>query len=90
MYVCVSFSACVCVCVCVCAHLDDDVAFARAAAVQLAVFLHHDDLALLLHLVRVLLHVVEDAPVVLLGHAHKLLPGDNMGETRGEAGGGGV
>ena len=68
----------VCVCVCVqapfgCPHLDDDVSLAGAAAVQLAMLLHHDDLALLLHLVSVLLHMVEDAPVVLLGDAHKLV-----------------
>lgn len=54
-------------------HLDDDVALPGAAAVQLPVLLHHDDLALLLHLVRVLLHMVEDAAVVLLGDAHELV-----------------
>lgn len=47
-----------------------------AAAVQLAMFLHHDDLSLLLHLVCVLLHMVEDPPVVLLGDAHKLVHND--------------
>lgn len=57
-------------------HLDDDVALPGAAAVQLSVLLHHDDLALLLHLVRVLLHMVEDAAVVLLCDAHKLVHND--------------
>lgn len=46
------------------------------AAVQLSVLLHHHDLPLLLHLVRVLLHMVEDAPVVLLGDAHELVEDD--------------
>lgn len=54
-------------------HLNDDVALPGAAAVQLSVLLHHDDLALLLHLVCVLLHMVEDAAVVLLCDAHKLV-----------------
>lgn len=53
-------------------HLDDDVSFAGAGAVQFTVLLHHDDLALLLDLLHVLLHLVEDAAVVLLGYAHKL------------------
>lgn len=53
---------------------------AGAASVQLSVLLHHDDLALLLHLVRVLLHVVEDAPVVLLGDADQLRAGARTGE----------
>lgn len=53
-------------------HLDDDVSFSGAGAVQLAVFLHHHYLAFLLHLLHVLLHLVEDAAVVLLGYAHKL------------------
>lgn len=47
-----------------------------AAAVQLAVLLHHHDLPLLLHLVRVFLHVVEDAPVILLGDADELVEDD--------------
>lgn len=50
------------------------------AAVQLPVLLHHHDLALLLHLVRVLLHMVEDAPVVLLGDADELVE-DDMGKA---------
>lgn len=43
-----------------------------AGAVQLTVLLDHDDLALLLHLLHVLLHLVEDTAVVLLRYAHKL------------------
>lgn len=50
------------------------------AAVKLAVLLHHHNLPLLLHLVRVLLHMVEDAPVVLLGDADKLVE-DDMGKA---------
>lgn len=57
-------------------HLDDDVPFSGPAAVELAVLLHHHYLALLLHLVRVLLHVVENTPVVLLGDAHELAEDD--------------
>lgn len=57
-------------------NLDDDVSLPGAAAVQLAVLLHHHNLPLLLHLVRVLLHVVEDAPVVLLGDADELVEDD--------------
>lgn len=53
-------------------HLDDDVSLPGAGAVQLTVLLDHDDLALLLHLLHVLLHLVEDAAVVLLRYAHKL------------------
>lgn len=47
-----------------------------AAAVEFTVLLHHHDLPLLLHLVRVLLHMVEDAPVVLLGDADELVEDD--------------
>lgn len=53
-------------------HLDDNVSLPGAGAVQFTVFLHHDDLPFLLHLLHVLLHLVEDAAVVLLGYTHKL------------------
>ena len=49
-------------------------------AIKLAVLLHHHNLPLLLHLVCVLLHMVEDATVVLLGDAHKLVD-DDMGKA---------
>lgn len=58
-------------------HLDDDVSLPGTAAVEFPVLLHHHNLTLLLHFVGVLLHVVEDAPVVLLGDADKLVE-DNM------------
>lgn len=54
------------------AHLDDDVSFPGACAVQFPVFLHHDDLAFLFNLLHVFLYLVEDAAVVLLGYTHKL------------------
>lgn len=63
-------------------NLNDDVSLSGAAAVQLAVLLDHHNLPLLLDLVRVLLHMVEDAPVVLLGDADELVE-DDMG-TAGE------
>lgn len=50
--------------------------FSGATAIQLTVLLYHHDLALLLHFVCVLLHVVEDTPVVLLGDAHELVEDD--------------
>lgn len=50
--------------------------FSGATAVELTVLFHHHDLALLLHFVRVLLHMVEDTPVVLLGDAHELVEDD--------------
>lgn len=53
-------------------HLDDDVSFPGAGAVQFTVFLHHNDLSFLLHLLHVLLYLVEDAAVVLLGYTNKL------------------
>lgn len=53
-------------------HLDDDVSFPGAGAVQFTVLLHHNDLPFLLHLLHVLLYLVEDAAVVLLGYTHKL------------------
>lgn len=53
-------------------HLDDNVSFPGACAVQFAVFLHHDNLAFLFDLLHVLLYLVEDAAVVLLGYTHKL------------------
>lgn len=53
-------------------HLDDDVSFPGAGAVQFTVFLHHNNLPFLLNLLHVLLYLVEDAAVVLLGYAHKL------------------
>lgn len=53
-------------------HLDYYVSFPGAGAVQFAVFLHHNNLTFLLHLLHVLLHLVEDAAVVLLGYTHKL------------------
>lgn len=56
--------------------LDDNVSLPGPGAVQLAVLLHHHNLPLLLHLVRVLLHMVEDATVVLLGDAHELVEDD--------------
>lgn len=61
-------------------HLNNNVSLSGSAAVQLSVLLHHDYLTLLLHLVCVLLHMVEDAPVVLLGDADELVE-DDMGTT---------
>lgn len=46
------------------------------AAVKLTVLFHHYNLPLLFHLVCVLLHMVEDAPVVLLGDADELVEDD--------------
>lgn len=62
------------------ANLDDNVSLPGAAPVQLAVLLHHHNLPLLLHLVCVFLHMVEDAPVVLLGDADELVE-DDMGKA---------
>lgn len=59
--------------------LDDNVSLPGPTAVKLSVLLHHHNLPLLLHLVRVLLHMVENAPVVLLGDAYKLVE-DDMGK----------
>lgn len=59
-------------------NLDDYVSFPGATAVQFAVLLHHYDLPLLFNLVRVLLHMVEDAPVVFLSDADELVE-DDMG-----------
>lgn len=53
-------------------HLDDNVSFPGACAVQFSVFLHHDDLPFLFNLLHVFLDLVEDAAVVLLGYTHKL------------------
>lgn len=39
-------------------HLDDNVSFPGASPIQFSVFLDHDDLAFLLHLLHVLLHLV--------------------------------
>ena len=63
-------------------HLDDDMSFPGSSAVQLPVLLHHDDLTLLLHLLHVLLHLVEDAAVILLCYAHKLQRGGRRGGVR--------
>lgn len=57
-------------------HLDDNVSLPGPTAIKLSVLLHHHNLALLLHLVRVFLHMVEDAPVVLLGDADELVEDD--------------
>lgn len=61
-------------------NLDDNVSLPGPAAVKLAVLLYHHNLPLLLHLVRVLLNMVKDAPVVLLGDADKLVE-DDMGKA---------
>lgn len=53
-------------------HLDDNMSFPGTSAVQFTVLLHHDDLSFFLDLLHVLLHLVEDAAVVLLGYTHKL------------------
>lgn len=53
-------------------RLDNDVSFSGAGAIQLAMFFNHDDFPLLLHLLHVLLHLVQDAAVVLLCYTHKL------------------
>lgn len=57
-------------------NLDHDVSFPGPTAVELSVLLHHHNLPLLLHLVRVLLHMVEDTPVVLLSDADELVEDD--------------
>lgn len=53
-------------------YLDDNVPFPGAGAVEFTVFLHHNNFSFLLNLLHVLLHLVEDAAVVLLGYTHKL------------------
>lgn len=53
-------------------YLDDDVPFPGASAVQFTVFFHHDDLSFLLHLLHVLLHLVQNAAIVLLCYTDKL------------------
>lgn len=52
--------------------------FSGASAVQFSVLLHHDNFSFFLDLLHVLLHLVEDAAVVLLGYTHKL---DKTGKT---------
>lgn len=53
-------------------HLNYNVPFPGACAVQFTVFFNHNNLPFLFHLLHVLLHLVEDAAVVLLGYTHKL------------------
>lgn len=53
-------------------YLDDNMSFPGACTVQFPVFLHHNDLPFLLHLLHVLLNLVEDAAEVLLGYTYKL------------------
>lgn len=56
-------------------HLNDDVSLSGACAIELAMFLHHHDLALFFYLLHVLLDLVENAAVILLCYAHKLTEG---------------
>lgn len=53
-------------------YLDHNVSFPSPRSVQFAVFLHHHDLSFLLHLLHVLLHLIENAAIVLLCYTHKL------------------
>lgn len=59
-------------------HLDHNVSFPGACAIQFTVFLYHNDLAFLFHLLHVLLYLVEDAAVVLLGYTNKLYETDTI------------
>lgn len=53
--------------------------FSGAGAIELAMFFNHDDFPFLLHLLHILLHLVQDAAVVLLRYTHKLRERENMG-----------
>lgn len=56
-------------------HLDDNVSLPGACAIELAMLLHHHNLALFFYLLHVLLDLVENAAVILLCYAHKLTEG---------------
>lgn len=53
-------------------YLDDNVTFPCSSAVKLSVLLHHHNLPFLFYLLHVLLHLVEDAAIILLGYTDKL------------------
>ena len=53
-------------------YLDNNMSLPCSCPVEITVFLHHDDLPLLLHTLCVQLNAVENVAVLLLCDAHKL------------------